>query len=486
MSDFLLELGRNPTARKLIKTVGLPVPMPQALRRAKGPAEERPLHDHDVAYGAGPAPAMTEVLAGVLARAGADVHILGAPALKEAFVEPGQAYGRPARMLDPEALEGAGEGSHGATFKANAMVFDATGLRDPSELRTLYDFFHPLGQRLAACGRVVVIGRPPGHAGSPRAAAAAAALEGFVRSLAKEVGKRGSTAQLLVVDEGAEARTEPVLRFLLSPRSAFVSGQPVHVDARVAWPERVPQVRLLEGKVALVTGAARGIGEATCVLLAAEGAHVVCLDRPQDDALASQVARKVGGSVLLADVSDPGAPQAIADELRQRHGGVDVVVHNAGITRDKTLARMKPELWDQTIDVNLSAVARITEALLEGPLRDGGRIVLLSSIAGLAGNMGQTNYAASKAGIVGYTRSLADAVAGRGITVNAIAPGFIETRLTAAIPVVIREAARRLSSLGQGGLPQDVGEAITFLSTPGAAGITGRVLRVCGGALVGA
>jgi 3-oxoacyl-[acyl-carrier protein] reductase len=479
MTDFLLELGKNPTARKLIKTVGLPVPMPQSLRRAKGPAEERPLHDRDVVYGAGPDGVMAAVLAGTLARAGADVHLVGgSAALQEPFVEPGQAYGRPARVLDPEALPD--------SFKADAMVFDATGLRDPGQLRALYDFFHPLGQRLGACGRVVVIGRPASAAPTARAAATAAALEGFVRSLAKEVGKRGSTAQLLVVAEGAEARVEPVLRFLLSPRSAFISGQPVHVDARVPWPERVPLVRPLEGEVALVTGAARGIGAATCELLAAEGAHVVCLDRPQDDSLVSQVARKVSGSVLLADVSDPGAPAAIADELRARHGGVDIVVHNAGITRDKTLARMKPEQWDQTLDVNLAAVIRITEALLQGPLREQGRIVLLSSVAGIAGNMGQTNYAGSKAGIIGYTGKLAEELAGRGITVNAIAPGFIETRLTAAIPVVIREAARRLSSLGQGGLPQDVGEAITFLATPGAAGITGRVLRVCGGALVGA
>lgn len=483
MSDFLLELGRNPTARKLIKSAGLPVPIPQALRRAKGPHEERPLHDQPVAFGAAAGGAMTSPVALALARAGADTFLAGAGVreLHGAFVEPGQAYGRPARTLELDALPDA--------LKLQGLVFDATGLADPVQLRALYDFFHPLGYRLGSCGRVVVLGRPASEAGTPRAAAAAAALEGFVRSLAKEVGKRGSTAQLLTVAEGAEDRVEPVLRFLLSVRSAFISGQPVHVDGRASWPSAVPFVRSLEGKVALVTGAARGIGAATCELLAAEGAHVVCLDRPQDDALCSQVARTVGGSVLLADVSDPGAPQAIADELRQRHGGVDVVVHNAGITRDKTLARMKPEQWDQALDVNLAAVIRITEALSNdgaGPLRDGGRLVLLSSVAGIAGNMGQTNYAASKSGIIGYATTLAPRLAGRGITVNAIAPGFIETRLTAAIPVMIREAARRLSNLGQGGLPRDVGEAITFLATPGAAGITGRVLRVCGGALVGA
>ena len=161
-------------------------------------------------------------------------------------------------------------------------------------------------------------------------------------------------------------------------------------------------------------------------LLAAEGAKVACLDRPADDAPLSQIAREIGGTPILADVSDPEAPAKIAGELKERLGGVDVVVHNAGITRDKTLAKMKPELWDQTIDVNLAAVARITEVLAQkgGALRDGGRVICLSSVAGIAGNMGQTNYAASKAGIIGFVRALAPKLAGRGITVNAIAPGL--------------------------------------------------------------
>jgi 3-oxoacyl-[acyl-carrier protein] reductase len=214
---------------------------------------------------------------------------------------------------------------------------------------------------------------------------------------------------------------------------------------------------------------------------------VVCLDRPADDGPCSKVAQRVGGTTLLVDITEADAPERISKELRERFGGVDVVVHNAGVTRDKTLARMKPEQWDVAVDINLGAVIRITDRLLaDGVLRPNGRVICLSSVSGIAGNRGQTNYSAGKAGIVGFVETLAPQVAKKGITVNAIAPGFIETRLTDAMPVAIREVARRMSAVGQGGKPEDVGQAITFLATPGAVGLTGETLRVCGGALVGA
>src|SRR6185436_4924998 len=206
--------------------------------------------------------------------------------------------------------------------------------------------------------------------------------------------------------------------------------------------------------------------------------------RPADEGPTGQLARSIGGSTLLADVTDAGAPAKIAEAIRAR-GGVDVVIHNAGITRDRTLARMDAAQWDEVLDVNLGAVLRI-EAALDPLIRDHGRVVCLSSIAGLSGNVGQTAYSASKAGIMGFVQASAERLADRGITVNAVAPGFVETRLTAAIPIAIREVARRLSALGQGGLPEDVGQAILFLASPGSDGVTGRVLRVCGGALVGA
>ena len=474
MNDFLLQ---NEPARKVIKSLGLPLPVPPKLARAKSPMEERALHDMRLVVGAAGNGPLSETLGDVLARAGASCFVTH-DALAAAFEGPGEAFGRPATALQP--------GDEISGGRVNGLVFDATAITSPADLRALYDFFHPLVKNVGSCGRAIVIGRPPGSRRDAKAAAAQAALEGFSRSLAKEMGKRGSTAHVLYVEDGAEHRLAGPLRYLLSKRSAFVSGQPLTITATVADAGEPVWTRPLDGKVALVTGAARGIGAATAKLLADEGAHVVCLDRPADAQLCSQVAHSIGGSTLLVDVSADDAPDEIAKTLAERHGGVDIVIHNAGITRDKTLARMSEDKWDLTLDINLAAIVRITDALLEGPMHDGGRIVLLSSVAGIAGNMGQTNYAASKSGVIGYMKALSRAVAGRGITVNAIAPGFIETRLTAAIPVMIREGGRRLSSLSQGGLPRDVGDALTFLSTPGASGLTGQLLRVCGGALIGA
>ena len=474
MSDLLLE---NQNARKLIKTLGLPIPVPEKLARAKGPYEERPLDDKKVLVcGAG---GLQTTLAQILTKAGANPWVVGdTDAVLEPFIGPGEAWARtPHWVRTGDAPEGE---------RIDAIVFDGTGLESPDDLRQVYDFMHPWIRRLNRSGRVVVIGRPAADAKKPARAAARAGLEGFTRSLAKEIGANGTVANSVFVEEGAESRLGPVLRFLLSPRSAFISCQPFHVT-KLAKGDEAPDTHVLGGKVALVTGAARGISEATAELLAAEGAHVVCLDRPADDAPCSKVAQRIGGSVLLVDITDEDAPARIANELKERFGGVDVVVHNAGVTRDKTLGRMKPDAWDMAVDINLGAVIRITDRLLEDEvLRPGGRIVCLSSVSGIAGNRGQTNYSASKAGIVGFVEALAPRVAKKGITANAIAPGFIETRLTSAMPVAIREVARRMSAVGQGGKPEDVGQAITFLATPGAVGVTGATVRVCGGALIGA
>ena len=395
------------------------------------------------------------------------------------FVAAGEAFGRPPIHLKSGAPD-AGFGVHG-------LVFDATALSTPEGLASLHDFFHPWLGNLNTCGRIVVLGRMIEKSMSPAAQATQLALEGFVRSVAKEVGRRGATAQLIQGAKGAEERLGPALRFFLSARAAYVTGQVVEIRRSVKAPGRVPSTRPLEGRIALVTGAARGIGRATARALADERATVVVLDRPGDEGPARRVAEEVGGHLLLQDITENDAPTTIASFLTESFGGVDIVVNNAGITRDKTLARMKRADWELCVDVNLQSVILITDHLLaEGVIRSGGRIVCLSSVAGLAGNFGQTNYASAKSGIAGYVNALGARLGRRGIAANAIAPGFIETRLTDAMPPVTREVARRVAALSQGGLPQDVSEVVTFLASPGAYGITGQTLRVCGGNIVGA
>ncbi len=373
----------------------------------------------------------------------------------------------------------------GDDVRLAALVFDASGIRDSVELRALYDFFHPVVRRLRDCGRLIVLGAPPEDCANHRHATAQRALEGFVRSAGKEI-RRGCTAQLLYVAEGAEDGIESTLRFFLSAKSAYVSAQVVRIGvADVVAPEDWD--RPLAGRVALVTGAARGIGEAIAETLARDGAHVVCLDIPaQGEALAG-VADRVGGSACQLDITAPAAPRVLADHLTSRHGGVDIVVHNAGVTRDKTLARMSEQQWSTVLDVNLSSQERINDVLLgEGVLRANGRVVCVSSISGIAGNLGQTNYATSKAGVIGMVQALAPELRRRQATINAVAPGFIETRMTAAMPLLVREAGRRMNSMAQGGLPVDVAETVAWLAHPASAGVNGNVVRVCGQSLLGA
>jgi 3-oxoacyl-[acyl-carrier protein] reductase len=224
-----------------------------------------------------------------------------------------------------------------------------------------------------------------------------------------------------------------------------------------------------------VTGAARGIGKAIADVLARDGAQVVGVDVPGQ------------GAELELDITDEDAPATIASYLLDKHGGVDVVVHNAGITRDKTIGRMTEEQWERVIEINLIAPHRIDAELFSRKVvRDNGRVVCVSSISGIAGNAGQTNYATSKAGVIGMVQAYASPLAERGTTVNAVAPGFIETQMTAAMPIATREAGRRMNSLAQGGRTIDVAETIAWFANPGSGGVNGQVVRVCGQSLLGA
>ncbi|HEU4811179.1 MAG TPA: 3-oxoacyl-ACP reductase [Nocardioides sp.] len=415
-----------------------------------------------------------------------DRYVEGAP-LVEGTVAVG-GHGRLAESL-PGLLDLLGVASTTSTDAAatyKGLVFDATGITSSADLVALRDFFTPLLRSLDDCPRVVVLGTPPEQVkGAERVAQRA--LEGFTRSLGKEIGK-GGTVQLVYVADGAEAAVASTLGFLLSPKSAYVSGQVVRIGA--TGTKKAVEVkdwqRPLDGKVALVTGASRGIGEQIARVLHRDGATVVGVDVPQAASELQALMKELDGDHLTLDITAKDAPQRIAHHLTEKHGGVDVVVHNAGITRDKKLANMQEDRWDSVIAVNLTAPEAITRELLDqGVINKNGRIVGVASIAGIAGNVGQTNYAASKAGVIGFVDSLADELKD-GITINAVAPGFIITAMTAAVPFATREVGQRLNAMSQGGLPVDVAETIAWYANPGSTAVNGNVVRVCGQMMLGA
>ncbi|MGN6190306.1 MAG: 3-oxoacyl-ACP reductase [Conexibacter sp.] len=470
--DKYTQLVNTPIGKRVAKQVGLPKPVP--LKRHTPGA---PVVDGKVLVGGAPGGRLAKPIAQVLADVGADVATPLRPDLRAAAAE----AGLDASPWTPKAS---------VDHRYAALVFDATGIAESAQLEELHAFFGPTIRQVKTCGRAIVLGTPPESAKQPGERVAQRALEGFTRAMAKEIG-RGATVQLVYVEPGAEDAIAGTLRFFLSPRSAFVSGQVVRIGAEGGKvPSDFDWEQPLAGKVALVTGASRGIGAAIASTLARDGAHVVGLDVPalEDDLKA--VAAGIGGSALALDITAEEAPKTIASYLKKEHRGVDVVVHNAGITRDRTLGRMDADRWNAVIAVNLSSIERITDALISGGsravLNEGGRIVCVSSISGIAGNAGQTNYATSKAGVIGIVDAYAPEVAKLGATINAVAPGFIETQMTAKVPLAIREAGRRMSSLSQGGLPVDVAETIAWFASPASGGVNDNVVRVCGQSLLGA
>ena len=386
--------------------------------------------------------------------------------------------------------------------RVGAVVIDYTEVTTPSDLGDAALGLSSVLRRLRPGGRVVTLSRPapgigtgaasatPAAADSPDPADAAArqAVVGFLRSTAQEM-RGGTTANGILVADGVPVDAPSVLgtlRFLLSGRSAFVDGQFLTVGD-----ERGGQLRdwdrPVAGKVAVVTGAARGIGAQVARTLAESGATVIVVDVPAAGEGLAALANELHVPALQLDVTDPQAGRRILELAGERYGRLDLVVHNAGITRDKMLANMDRDRWDSVIAVNVESQLRITRTLLESDgLGEHPRIVCLASTSGVAGNRGQTNYAASKAGVIGAVAATAPLIARRGGTINAVAPGFIESEMTAKIPAARRQVSRRLNSLQQGGLPEDVAQAITFLLSDAAGGINGQTLRVCGQNLVGA
>jgi 3-oxoacyl-[acyl-carrier protein] reductase len=468
MADRYQQLINTPIGRIVSKQVGLPAP--EKLERWE---RGQPTVTGPVLLGAAPGGRLTPAIAQVLANIEAEAQTPMDDDVRTAAADAGLDAG----IFNPEVAPPED------TFKA--LVFDASGIASIEGLREAYHFFHPTIRRVRPSGRVIVLGTAPEDAPDPEAAVAQRALEGLTRAIGKEL-RRGATSQLIYVAPKAENRLESTLRFFISPKSAYVSGQLVRITATKGAVPTIDWERPLAGKVALVTGASRGIGASVAEVLARDGAHVVGVDVP---AMATELDRTtsgLGGSALTADITNADAPAEIANHLLEHHGGVDVVIHNAGITRDKTLGRMTQDLWDTVIEVNLHAPLRIdAELVTRDALRPDNRIVCVSSISGIAGNAGQTNYSTSKAGIIGIIETFAPIAAKQGRTINAVAPGFIESQMTAAMPIATREAGRRMNSMSQGGLPVDVAETIAWFASPASGGVNGNIVRVCGQSLLG-
>ncbi|WP_441368300.1 3-oxoacyl-ACP reductase [Acinetobacter lwoffii] len=463
MTDQYQTFAKSPIGKFVIKNLGLP--SPTSLDRFESAT---PVVKGAVLLGAAPASPLTGAIAQVLANIHANSYAGNNAELQQAAAASGLNLG----AFNP--------GDKESKFKV--VIFDASGIENSEQLKSLYDFFNPIARQIQSSGRVVIVGTTPETAKSVSQSIAQRALEGFVKSVGKEF-KKGIAANLIYVDAGAEANLESALRFAVSPRSAYVSGQVIRVSP--AEKVDVDWTKPLAGKTAVVTGASRGIGEAIAHVLARDGAHVICLDVPQKQADLDRVAGEIGGSTLAIDITAADAGEKIKAAAAEQ-GGLDIIVHNAGITRDKTLANMKPELWDLVININLSAIERVNDYLISNDgLNANGRIICVSSISGIAGNLGQTNYAASKAGVIGVVKFTAPTLK-NGITINAVAPGFIETQMTAAIPFAIREAGRRMNSMSQGGLPVDVAETIAMFAATASTGLNGNVIRVCGQSLLGA
>ncbi|WP_456823554.1 3-oxoacyl-ACP reductase [Cellulomonas sp. P5_E12] len=368
-----------------------------------------------------------------------------------------------------------------------AVVLALTELTHPDQLAEPVMAAGAVLKSLPRGARVVTVSRAAGADDAPAVAAARQGVDGLLRSLAKEL-RGGSTGNGVVLADDVAVTAPSVLgalRFFLSTKSAFVDGQLLAVDSAAgALPD--DWEKPLAGRVAVVTGAARGIGASIADTLARDGATVIAVDVPAAGEQLVAVANRVRGTALQLDVTAADAGERLLEHALQRHGRLDVVVHNAGITRDKLLANMSSDKWDSVLAVNIASQLRINEALLtSGDFTDAPRIVSLASTSGIAGNRGQTNYAASKGGVIGMVRATAPLLAAFGGTANAVAPGFIETEMTARIPAVTRQVARRLNSLQQGGQPVDVAETVAFLASPAAGGVVGRVLRVCGQNMVG-
>lgn len=416
------------------------------------------------------------------------LNILAQPGIEVNFLE--QAHPSfqtlPNSFLNSKVIKRVADISN---HKYNGLIFDATSVDSFDDLSSVYAFFRDATPTLAENGKIVILAHKTSQSQDSLLSALHASLMGFTKSMAKELGKKGVTCNVLFIQKGAQKYLESSLAFFLSPKSAFISGQSITLKNHTVKQITPTKSKPLLGKTALVTGAAQGIGNETARVLSRDGATVICLDIPQNQKALDALTKEIHGYSLAVDLLSDNAVTDTVQKIAAQIGVLDIVVHNAGITRDKTLAKMTKTIWDQVLTLNFERVMQLNQAFLDKNIfNDDARIICISSISGIAGNFGQTNYACSKAGIAGYVESFAESTAlkkNTGLTINAIAPGFIETQMTKNIPFLTREVGRRMNALSQGGLPLDIAETVSYLANPGSNCLNGNILRVCGLSLLG-
>ena len=441
MNDYL----QNATLRTLLKTLNIPIPVPPILKRNLSAYSDDELTSKNIV---------------VTGKDNEFLHHLQAAFQDKINV---------ATIYDK---------------KIDGLVVSCVGMETIEDLEDLYTTVKNTASKIAANGRVVLVTRM--DEASALSHSVQKSIDGFARALSKEIGgKKGITVNLLKITNKNIMPYEVVkaATFFLSDKSSFITGQVVELNNAYGL-ELLSTTKLLKDKIAIVTGGARGIGAATAKVLHREGAKVIIIDVPfaKDDA--EKLAQEINGDVILEDITDPKATADIQKYILNNYNGLDILINNAGITRDKTIAKMSIDQWRSVLNVNLKATINLTETFIQNGFNKSAKVVGLSSISGIAGNVGQTNYSLSKAGMIGFMQSVASTQ--ENLYANAVAPGFIETKMTENLPFFVKEGGRRLSTLKQGGLPEDVAELIGFLASPLSDGINGQCLRVCGGSMIGA
>lgn len=441
MNDYL----QNATLRKLLKTLNIPVPVPPILKRDLGAYFDHELSLKKIA---------------IAGKEGEYLHHL-------------QNEFHP--KIDSATIYDA---------IIDGLIVCCVGMETIEDLEDLYTTVKNTVSKIAANGRVVLVSRMDDT--TALSYTVQKSIDGFARALSKEIGgKKGVTVNLLKITNKNVMPYEVVkaATFFLSDKSSFITGQVVELNNAYGL-EISSLSKLLQDKVAIVTGGARGIGAAAARVLHREGAKVIIIDVPfaKDDA--EKLALEINGDVILEDITDPKATADIQKYILNNYKGLDILINNAGITRDKTIAKMSVDQWRSVLNVNLKAMINLTETFIENGFNKNAKVVGLSSISGIAGNVGQTNYSLTKAGVIGFTKAIS--IHHENLYINAVAPGFIETKMTENLPFFVKEGGRRLSTLKQGGLPEDVAELIGFLASPLSDGINGECIRVCGGSMIGA